>query len=483
MTDSRAINSFFWSLLEQGGAKVVQLIVQVVLARLLAPEAFGLLAVLLVITQVADSIAQSGFGMALIQKVDATDRSFDTAFWLSIGVAAALYAVIFPCAPLLASFYGMPDLVATLRVLALAVLFNAANSIQRSYMQKRMDFRGLFRVSFAATVGSGVVGVAAAVVGWGVWALVAQVIAQSVFTCIAMCLLVPWRPHFRFCGSEARELYGYGWKVCITGILNVFYTGVSELILGKACSAAELGYYSQGRKYPAAAIGVMTNGIANVLLPAFSKAKGDLEYLHELIHQGLRLGTFVVAPVSLCAAVIAEPIVVLLLGENWLPCVSVFALACAGNSILMLQLVNLRAFMALGRSDLYLALQIAKVSLGILGVGGTALLTHDIYATAWAAFFVGIIGITLIDLHPSSRVIGYSRMRQIADILPVLLLAAMAALGSWMVTWLHLSYAIELLLQVVAYALLYVGGAKLLHFSELDDALEKLRPMFRRIKR
>lgn len=352
--------TFLWSFLEQGGSKAIQLFVQIILARLLSPEAFGILAILLVVTQITDSIAQSGLGMALIQKSDADDRSYSTAWWLSLGLAAALYIVVYFTSPTISVFYNMPDLVVYLRVLGLIVFFNSANSIQRSYLQRNMNFRGIFAATTIAALISGFGGVVLAFFGFGVWSLVLQSLLQSIFICIVMWLQISWKPAFTFDVSQAWSLFSYGWKICITGILNVIYSGISELIIGRACSASELGLYSQGRKYPTAAIGVMSNSIANVLFPMFSAIKGDSEALRGAIRRGLTLGTFLVAPISLLAAVVAKPLVAILLTEKWLACVPIFQLTCISNAILMIQLVNLRAYMALGDSSLYMRLQIIK---------------------------------------------------------------------------------------------------------------------------
>ena len=480
MNANRMSHSFFWSFLEQGGSKLVGMAVQIVLARLLSAEAFGLLAVLLVVTNIADSIAQSGFGMALIQKSDATDDSFDTAFWLSMGIAAALYLALFLLAPSLSSFYGMPDLAPSLRVLSLVIFFNSANSIQRSWMQRRMDFRGLFRVSLFAMICSGAVGIGAAFCGAGVWALVAQTLSQSVFTCLSMAFVVPWKPHARFIRSQAKELYAFGWKVCVTGILNVFYTGVSELILGKACSASELGYYSQGRKYPNAGIGVATNAISNVLFPALADVKDDADRLHARIHKGLTAGTFIMAPLSLACAAAAKPLVTILFGESWLPCVPIFALTCAGNAVAMLQVVNLRAYMALGRSDLYMKLQMIKVALGVLMIGCAAIITHDIYATAVATFVVGIFNFVVVDTAPAKQLHGYSRSRQLHDVAPTLISSVVACAAALTVTLIGLAPLLELLLQFVIYVFVYLSLASLLHIPALSEALSLVKGLIQR---
>ena len=245
MSRSSNATSFVWSFLEQGGSKVIQLVVQIVLARLLSPEAFGVLAILLVVTQIADSVAQSGLGMALIQNSNSSDKSYSTAWWLSIGLAVVLYIAIFIGAPVIASFYKMPDLVKYLRVLGLIVFFNSANSIQRSYLQRTMNFKGIFAATTFAALASGIAGITLASLGYGVWSLVVQSLLQSVFICGVMWFQISWKPTLVFEINEARELFSYGWKICVPGILNVLYGGISELVIGRACSAGELGLYSQ----------------------------------------------------------------------------------------------------------------------------------------------------------------------------------------------------------------------------------------------
>lgn len=468
-------STFLWSFLEQGGSKAIQLVVQIILARLLSPEAFGVLAILLVVTQISDSIAQSGLGMALIQKSDSNESSYSTAWWLSLGLAAVLYMAVFLAAPSISAFYSMPDLIVYLRVLGVIVFFNSANSIHRSFLERSMNFKSIFVATTFAALVSGVGGIVLAFLGFGVWSLVAQSLLQSIFICIVMWVQISWKPAFVFDAAQARSLFGYGWKICITGILNVFYSGISELIIGRACSAGELGLYSQGRKYPTAAIGVMSNSIANVLFPMFSAIKGDAEALRGVIRRGLTLGTFIVAPVSLLAAVVAEPLVAVLLTEKWLACVPIFQLTCISNAILMILLVNLRAYMALGDSSLYMRLQIIKVLGGGAIIWITAALTHDIYATAWANFFVGVISIIFVDAAPAKRLHGYSSLDQVRDVLPALSLSLVAAAASLIVQLLGVDYIPELFLQCILFAVVYLGGAKVFKFSELSEAASLFR--------
>lgn len=462
------LRSYFWSFLEQGGVKGIQLVIQVILARLLAPEAFGVLAILLVVTNVADSVAQSGLGTALVQKSDATAKSFSTAWWMSLSLALALYAGLFACAPIVASFYDMPDLVLLLRALSLVVPLNALNSIQRSYFQRKLDFKSIFRATTLAAFLSGAVGVTIAFFGWGIWALVAQVIAQSAVVCVVMWIQIDWRPSFEFDQYDAKELFGYGWKVGVTGILNVLYTGVSELVIGRACSASDLGLYSQGRKYPQAAIGVANNAIANVLLPSFAAVKNDKDELGRSMRKSLAMGCFVTVPLAVLAAVTAEPLVAVLLGGQWLDCVPVFGLMCLASAFTMLQLVNLRAYMALGDSSLYLRLQIIKVVLGGGVISAAALITHDIYATALVTFIVSVFSILLVDMPPAKRMHGYGALSQMRDQIPVYGLGVFAGVLAYLPTFAALPAPVLLAVQVAIYLCIYLGGAKVARMKELS---------------
>lgn len=470
MASNKKVNSFVWSFLEQGGAKAIQLVIQIFLARLLSPEAFGVLAILLVVTQISDSIAQSGLGTALIQESSANNDSCSTAWWLSIGLAVVLYVVVFFAAPTISNFYRMPGLVVYLRVLGVIVFFNSANSIQRSYLERSMNFKSVFTASTTAALISGLLGILLAYLGFGVWALVFQSLLQSILICIVMWIQISWKPALIFETDQARSLFGYGWKICITSILNVFYSGISELIIGRACSAGELGLYSQGRKYPTAAIGVMTNSIANVLFPMLSAIKTDKKMLRSTIKRGLTLGTFIVAPVSFLAAVVAEPVVAILLTEKWVSCVPIFQLTCVSNAFLMLQLVNLRAYMALGDSSLYMQLQMVKVLGGGAIIWATAALTRDIYATAMANFVVGVCSILFVDMMPARRLHGYSALHQVKDTFPLFVLSFVASAAAIAVELLKLGYVPELLLQCLVFAVVYLGGAKLLKFKELSEA-------------
>ena len=466
--------------MEQGGTRVVALFVQIVLARMLAPEAFGVLAILLVITNVADVIAQSGLGMALVQRDEVSDSDFSTAFWLSLGIACALYFAVFVLAPPLALFYGWQELAPLLRALAVVVLFNAMNSVQRSFLQRTMDFQALFKANVAAVVISGALGIGAAFFGLGTWALVIQVILQSVIACVVMFIVVPWAPSLCFDIRIAGELFAYGWKICATGILNVLYTGLSELIIGRTCSAGDLGYYSQGRKWPNAAISVATTALQNVLFPAFSSIKEDKEALSFALRRALVTGSFIIAPISFFFIIAAEPTISLMLTEAWLPSVPIFQMLCFSGSFTLLQIVNLRAYMALGDSGLYLKLQIIKVAFGGFAICFAALITHDIYAVSAVTMFAGVLSVLIVDLQPAGRMLGYPRHSQVKDVLPVYGLAAVSAICSWTVSLFVTSNLLLLALEALVFGVVYFAGSKLFNLEGLSDCLRLIHELIKK---
>lgn len=477
------LSSLFWSFMEQGGSKVAQLVVQLVLARILAPEAFGVLAILLVFTQIADSVAQSGMGTALIQREGAGLREYSTALWLSLGLAAALYVLLFLAAPVIEAFYGMPGLTAPLRVLSLTFVFNAFNSIQRSYLQKSMDFRDLCKANVLALALSGAAGIAAALMGWGIWALVVQYVAQAALACVTLLRFSPWRPSFEFDPGVAKELYSYGWKICVTGILNTIYTSVSELILGKTCSASDLGLYSQGRKWPNAGMQLFSNAIQNVFLPAFSELQSDAGALRASMRRMLVDGSFVVAPLSFLTAVAAGPIARLLLGEAWSDCAPVFALTCLTNCVLILQLTNLRAYMALGRSDLYLALQAVKVLTGTIVTASAAIVTRDIVMVALANTLVSFFNVIVVDLWPGASVHGYGRGEQLRDIAPIIASSTVAGACAYVPMMARLSDFPTLLLQALTFSVVYLILARVLKVEGLGDLISVAQRILARGRR
>lgn len=476
------LRNFIWSFLEQSGTKTILLVVQIVLARLLDPEAFGILAILLVLTNVADVIAQSGLGMALVQKQEASSKDFSTAFWLSLGFSTVLCTGIWVVAPIASMFYGEPSLCPYLQVMSFVVVFNSANSIQRAYLQRGMGFKELTKSNVIGAVLSGIVGIIFAFAGAGVWALIAQVLAQSVITCAVLFVVVPWKPRFEFDASSAKSMYSYGWKICVTSVLNVLYSGVSELVIGRTCSVSDLGLYSQGRKWPNAAVGIASNALQNVFFPMFSSLRREHDLFIQSVRRSLVSGSFITVPLAFFFIVFAEPVILLLFGETWVDCVPIFQATCLSGSLTLLQIVNLRAYMALGDSGLYLKLQVFKVVLSVFAIGGAAICTRNIYIVAGVTAVSAILCILVIDLNPAKRMIGYSRLAQLKDIFPIYALSVVASLVSTAVRFIPIPGPFVTVFAAGVFTLVYLGASAVFRVEGFEDCMAVARRILRRAK-
>ena len=402
---------------------------------------------------------------------------------MSCFVAVAAYCVLWVLSPIIAAFYGQVELEVLLRVLSLVIIFNAANSVQRSWLQRNMDFKALFRANLVGMTTSGLLGIVAACCGLGVWALVVQTLSQGVLTCLAFLVVVPWKPRLYFDARVARELFSYGWKICITGILNVLYTGLSELVIGRACSAVDLGLYSQGRKWPNAAVGVLTNALQNVFFPAFSMLKESREGFMSAVRRCLVSGSYIIVPVSLFFAVAAEPTIVLLLGNQWAACAPVFSTICVSSSLTVMQVVNLRAYMALGDSGLYMRLQIVKVLFGGVCICASAVIAQDIYVVAIVTAIVGVLNVVAVDLQPAKKTLGYSRGRQLRDVAPSFVLSAVATLAAYSMSLLQMSALPMLLLEAAAFAAVYLVGSALFKVEGFSDCIDVARGLLGKARR
>ena len=473
------ITSLFWKLFEQGGASVITLAVQVVMARLLAPAEFGMLAIMLVFVNVGNVIVQSGLNTALIQAPDATERDCSTVFWMSLVTSLVLYLAIFFASPAIAEFYAMPDLVAPLRVLVLILVINAYNSIQEALVARRFEFRKTFRSTVVAAVVSGTLGIACALLGGGIWALVVQQLLYQLCKCLVLALQIPWKPQLAFEPERARMLFRFAWKLLVSGILNQVNQSVSDLIIGKQFTSSELGLVSQGKKYPYALGSLLDGAIQPVMLSAVSRVQDSLADVKRLARRALKTSTFLIVPAMALFALVAAPVVRLLLGEQWLPCVPFLQTYCFIYAMLPIHTTNLQVLNGVGRSDLFLKLEITKCLLGLAILSFTAFVVRELYAIV-AGYVVSAVLATFINARPNKRVIDYAYLEQLRDICPAFLLSAVALVAAAPLSLLGLPDIALIALQAVVMALVYLGVAAVLRVEEFSYIQRTLREIMMR---
>ena len=447
------ISSLFWKLFELGGSSVITLLVQIVMARLLAPDEFGMLAIMLVFVNIGNVIVQSGLNTAIIQSPDATERDYSTVFWMSLTMSVVLYVVSFALAPAVAAFYDAPAIVA-----------------------RSMEFRKTARATVTAGVVSGAAGIASALAGAGIWALVVQQLLFQVVKCIVLAFEIDWKPQPVFERDRAVVLFRFGWKLLASGVLDQGYQSLADLIIGKQFTKTDLGYVSQGKKYPQALGSLLDGAIQPVMLSAASRVQDDISMVKRLARRGLKTSTFLVFPAMALFALTARPIVLLLLGEKWLPSVWILQAYCFIYALLPIHTTNLQVLNGMGRSDLFLKLEVVKNIVGLVILCTAAFVFDTIQAIILGYMLTGVL-CTFINAFPNRRVIGYAFSEQVRDILPAFLLSLVAAAVAAPVAALGLPDIVTILLQAAVMAAAYMLIASLLHVEELTYILNTLKEM------
>ena len=471
------LSSLFWKLLERGGTQGIQFIVQIVLARLLAPEQFGIIAIVMVFINIAQVFVQSGFNTALIQKKDADEEDFSSIFYLSLGIAGSIYIIIFMAAPTISIFYRDPILTPILRVLALILFTGSLNSIQNAYIARNLMFKKLFKSSVGAIVISGTLGVIAAYFGLGVWALVIQQLANQISISVIMWITVKWRPKFVFSIQKVRELFSFGWKLLASSLLNVFYLEIRTLFIGRLYSSSALGFYNRGEQFPKLIVNNINGSIQSVMLPTLSAQQDNKKRVKEMMRRAIVTSSFLVFPMMIGMAVVAEPLVTIVLTEKWLPAVPFLQIFSISYALIPIHTANLQAINAMGRSDVFLKLEMIKKALGIVILGIS--IPFGVYAIAIGQVASGIIS-TFVNAYPNKQLIKYSYKEQLMDIMPSFVIAIIMGGVIYTFNFLKVTELQILVLQIFGGAAVYIGLAKMLKIESFGYLINTIKEIMKK---
>ena len=460
--------------MERFGVQGVQFLLQIVLARLLDPEHYGTLSLMIIFTTLANVFIQSGFNTALIQNKDVTDEDYSSVFWVSSGIAGVLYAAIFFCAPLIAQLYKMPDLVAPLRVLALMLFPGALNSVQLAKVSRELDFKKVFYSNIGAIAVSGMVGIVIALNGGGLWALVAQSMLNVFVACFVMWITVKWRIRFVCNLKRIKVLFAFGWKLLTSSLLDTLYQDVRSLVIGVKYNSDTLGYYNRGKQFPQFFIQAVAGAVQSVMLPAMAAEQDDRARVKAMMRRSIMLSAYIIFPLMAGLAGVATPMVRLLLTDKWLPCVPYLQIYCFTLAFNPVHICNLQAINAMGRSDLFLKLEIIKKSYGLATLAIAVFCFDSPIAIALTGAVTVLIS-CFVNASPNKKLVGYSYFEQMRDLLPAAGLSA-AMLGCVLaVGLLPLPTIVVLALQVAVGAGVYVVLSALLHVPEFTLLLNLIK--------
>lgn len=468
-TKNKVFSNMVWRFAERCGAQIVTFVVSIVLARLLAPEAYGKIALITVFTTILQVFVDSGLGTALIQKNDSDDLDFSSVFYFNFVVCIILYAGMFIAAPFIAKFYNDISLTPIIRVTSLTIIISGVKGIQQSYVSKNMLFKKFFYSTLSGTAFSAFLGICLAYAGAGVWAIVAQQLSNTAIDTLILWITVKWRPKKLFSWERLKNLLSFGWKMLVSALLDTVYTNIRSLVIGKMYSASDLAFYNQGDKLPSVIVNNINVSIDSVLLPALAKEQEDRERVKNMTRRAIKTSTYIMAPLMMGLAFCAKPLVQIILTGKWLRCVPFLQIFCIAYMFQPIHTANLNAIKAMGRSDLFLKLEIAKKTVGMIVLVST--MWFGVMAMAYSLLLTNLTGM-IINSWPNKKLLNYSFKEQMIDIFPTISMAIIMGVAISVVGFLRLPDFLTLIIQVPCGAFIYIVSSKILHLDSFEYLLQ-----------
>lgn len=458
-------SNFIWRFLERIGAQGVTFVVSIVLARLLDPTVYGIVAIVTVFTTIMQVFVDSGMGNALIQKKDADDIDFSSVFYFNLFMCAILYLLMFFAAPFIASFYEMPELASLIRVMSLILIISGVKNIQQAYVSRNMLFKKFFFATLGGTIGAAIIGIWLAWKGYGVWALVVQNLFNALVDTVILWITVKWRPRLVFSFQRLQGLFSFGWKLLASALLNTVYMELRQLIIGKVYTSEDLAFYNRGNQFPKLIVQNINTSIDSVLFPTMAKDQDDRSRVRNMTRRAIKVSSFLMMPLMMGLAVCAEPIVRLVLTEKWLPSVFFMRVFCFTFAFFPVHTANLNAIKALGRSDLFLKLEIVKKIIEFSLLLTTMFIS--VKAMALSVLAVSVLG-QIINSWPNRKLLNYRYEDQLKDMLPQIGLSCVMGGIVFTIQFLRLSDIATLLIQVPLGAFIYITGSRLLRIDSYE---------------
>lgn len=449
----KVFSNFIWRFAERCGAQLVTFIVSIVLARILTPSDYGTIALVTVFTTILQVFIDSGLSTALIQKKDADDLDFSSVFYFNFVICIILYLIMFVSAPFIADFYKDSSLVSIVRVISLTLVISGVKGVQQSYVSRHMLFKRFFFSTLGGTIFSAVLGIIMAYAGFGVWAIVFQQLSNNAIDTLILWITVKWRPIKKFSWSRLKNLLSFGWKMLASSLLDTVYNNLRNMIIGKLYTSADLAFYNQGDKFPKLIVTNINTSIDSVLLPTMSNEQDNHVRVKDMTRRAIKISTYIMAPLMIGLAFCAKPIVQIVLTDKWLPCVPYLQIFCISYLFWPIHTANLNAIKAMGRSDLFLKLEVIKKFIGMI----LLLITMNIsvMAMAYSLLISGLIS-QVINSWPNRYLLKYSYIDQIKDILPNIVTALIMGVFVYFINYLNLSVLVSLMVQIILGGIIYL---------------------------
>lgn len=468
----KTVKGVIWSSIDRFSAQGIQFVFSILIARLLLPEDYGVIAMLNIFLAVSQTFIDSGFGTALIRKIDRTETDFSTVFYFNIAVASVFYVILFFCAPAIANFYETPLLESVTKVVALNLIINSLSGIHNAKLSIAIDFKSRAKISIITTLLTGAVGLWMAYAGYGVWALVFQNLFSNVLRTVMLWIIVKWHPQLVFSWKSFKELFSFGSKLLASGLLDTLYNNIYTLVIGKVFSPSTLGVYSKAStlaKFPSSNI---TSVLQGVTFPVLSTIQDEEDRLADAYKRFLRLSAFIVFPLMVGLSAVADPFIRLVLTDKWKGAIYILQIICFNMMWYPIHAINLNILQVKGRSDYFLKLEIIKKIQGVLVLCITVPL--GIIAMCYGSLISSLVCLVW-NTYYTKKLIGYGYFSQMRDLLPVLVHSLV--MGGIVLLVVHFmpTLWLKLIVGILGGMIYYFAGAYIMKFPEMDELLTILK--------
>ena len=476
----KTVKGVGWSAADNLSQHAVTFLVSIVLARLLTPDDYGLIGIVTIFTLVSQALINAGFTSALIRKKDATDDDYNTVFIVNLGMSILLYAIIFLASPSIADFFNRQELISLVRVTSLGMIIGALALVQQTRLTKRIDFKSQTVITLTASVLSGLVGIVMAIVGFGVWALVAQQLSLQAIKTVGLWIVNRWVPKLHFSSNSFKELFGFGWKMMLSSLLDTVWKELYQVVVGKFYSPATLGQYTRSKQFATLFSRNLTSVIQRVTYPVLSNIQDDKERMISAYRRIIKTTMFITAISMFFLGAISEPLLYCLIGPKWHEAATYLPLICFSGSLYPLHAINLNMLQVQGRSDLFLGLEIIKKIIGLLPL--SVCIFYGILPMLYVNLVIGIICYFLNSYFPG-KLLGYSSWMQLRDVAPSYALACLIALMVYFLKYLPLSYWIVLPIQIILGVIIFFAVVRNAKMREYIEIKRIIMPIFLKIKK
>ena len=470
--NNSTIANFIWRFTERTAAQLVTFVVSIILARILSPEYYGTIALVTVFTTILQVFVDSGLGIALIQKKDADDLDFSSVFFFNMSMCVVLYIVMYIASPYIAAFYNDKGLTPIIRFISLTIIISGVKGIQQAYVSRNMLFKRFFFSTIGGTIASAIIGIILAYRGYGVWALAIQQVSNTAIDTLILWLTVKWKPKFMFSFQRLKRLLRFGWKLLVSALLDTIYGNLRNLIIGKKYTSADLAYFDQGDKLPKAIVTNINVSIDSVLLPTMSKMQDKTEAVRTLTRRAIRISVYIVAPLMIGFACCADSLVRLVLTDKWLPCVPFIRILSVSYLFWPIHTANLNAIKAVGRSDIFLKLEVIKKAVGLALLLST--MWFGVKIMAYGLIVECLLGL-IVNTWPNKKLLHYGYIDQMRDIAPSVLLSMAMGVAVYCVGLISMPEIVKVVAQITLGIVIYVAGSGIFRMKEFEYLIKKLR--------